>query len=115
MNLTKSYLEWCNKKENTNEFKKIFEKAMGIADYWLEEIHPIRSDLFEILSDYFSILGINEDMIRYMKESLTICVKFWGSNSIQAGLKQYELADRYLRAGKKKESLDNFYKAKDNM
>ena len=24
MNLTKSYLEWCNKKENTNEFKVVF-------------------------------------------------------------------------------------------
>ena len=42
----------------------------------------MRSDLFEILSDYFSILGSNEDMIRYMKDSLTICIKFWGSNSI---------------------------------
>lgn len=35
MNLTKSYLEWCNKKENTKEFKIVFEKAMEIADYWL--------------------------------------------------------------------------------
>jgi hypothetical protein len=85
---------------------------MEIADYWLEEMHPIRSDLFEILSDYYSILGVNEEMIKYMKDSLTICVKFWGDSSIQTGLKQYELADRYLRAGKKKESLESFYKAK---
>jgi hypothetical protein len=75
----------------------------------------MRSDLFEILSDYFSILGSNDDMLRYMKDSLTICTKFWGSNSILVGLKQYELADRYLRAGKKKESIDCFCKARENM
>lgn len=40
---------------------------MEIANYWLEEIHPIRSDLFEILSDYHSILGSTEDMLKYMK------------------------------------------------
>lgn len=75
----------------------------------------MRSDLFEILSDYFSILGSTDDMLKYMKDSLTICTKFWGNNSIQAGLKQYELADRYLKAGKKKESIEYFTKAKDNM
>lgn len=62
---------------------------MEIADYWLEEIHPIRSDLFELLSDYFSILGLNEEMLKNMKDSLIICTKFWGSNSAQVGYKQY--------------------------
>jgi len=51
-------------------------------------------------------------MIKYMKESLNICIKFWGPSASQAGLKQYELADRFLRAGRKKEALDNFFKAK---
>lgn len=87
---------------------------MDIADYWLEDIHPIRSDLYEILSDYFFLLRANEDMLKYMKESLTVCIKFWGPDSSQAGLKQYELADRYLRAGKKKESVEFFFKAKEN-
>lgn len=62
---------------------------MEIANYWLEEIHPIRSDLFEILSDYYSILGVNEEMLRYMKESLMICTKFWGKDSTQVGYKLY--------------------------
>lgn len=78
---------------------------MAIADYWLDENHPMRSDLLEILSDYFSILGVNDDMIKYMRDSLVICSKFWGAGSKQSGLKQYELADRYLRAGKKKEAI----------
>jgi len=43
----------------------------------------MRSDLFEILSDYFSVLGSNDDMLRYMKDSLTIGVKFWGNNTKQ--------------------------------
>jgi hypothetical protein len=47
-----------------------------------------------------------------MKESLNICNKFWGANSSQTGLKQYELADRFLRAGKKKDALECFFKAK---
>lgn len=78
---------------------------MNIADYWLDEIHPIRSDLLEVLSDYYSILGANEDMIKFMKDSLTISTKFWGPNSLQTGLKQYELGDRLLRGGRKKEAI----------
>lgn len=74
---------------------------MSISDYWLDENHPIRSDLLEVLSDYYSILGANEDMVKFMKDSLTIASKFWGSNS-QTGMKQYELADRYLRGGRKR-------------
>lgn len=87
---------------------------MGIADYWLDEIHPVRSDLLEILSDYYSILGANNDMIKFMKDSLAIASKFWGQ-SYQTGDKMYELADRYLRGGRIKESIDMFTKAKENL
>ena len=59
MTLTQNYLTWCNKRENTEEFKKVFKGAMQIADYWIDEIHPVRSDLLEVLSDYYSILGDN--------------------------------------------------------
>ena len=62
---------------------------MALADYWVEEIHPFRSDLLEVLSDYYSLLGINQDMIKFMKDSLTLCVKFWGNMAPQTGLKQY--------------------------
>ena len=78
-------------------------------------MHPARSDLLEILSDYYSILGANEDMIKFMKDSLTISVKFWGLNSLKTGLKQYELGDRYLRCGRKKEAVEQFTRAKDNL
>ncbi len=54
-------------------------------------------------------------MIKYMRDSLTISIKFWGQNSQQTGLKQYELADRYLRMCRKKEAVEFFTKAKDNM
>ncbi len=113
--MTKNYLEWCNKRYNTEQFKKVFQGAIQIADYWLDEIHPLRSDLLEILSDYYAILGSNEDMIKYMKDSLNIAIKFWGVNSLQAGMKQYELGDRYLRNGNKKEAVEFFTKSKDNL
>jgi len=78
---------------------------MEIADYWLDEYHPVRSDLLEILSDYYALLGMHEDMIKFMKDSLLICSKFWGPTAEHTGIKQYELADRYLKANRKKDAL----------
>jgi tetratricopeptide (TPR) repeat protein len=54
-------------------------------------------------------------MIKYMKDSLIIANKFWGPNSPQTGLKLYELADRYLRMCRKKDAIEYFHKAKENM
>ena len=48
---------------------------------------------------------MNEEMIKYMKDSLLIATKFWGQSSAQTGLKLYQLADRYLRICKKKEAI----------
>lgn len=50
-----------------------------------------------------------------MKESLNNCVKICGAQSRQAGSKYYELGERQLKVGHKKEALDNFIKAKVNM
>ena len=75
---------------------------MEIADYWLEEIHPVRSDLLKSLSDYYFLLNLNPDMIKFMKDSLMLSSKFWGGNAQQTGLRQYEMADRYLRANRKR-------------
>ena len=115
MTLTKNYLEWCNKKEQTEQFKRVFKIAMEISDYWLDENHPARSDLLQTLSDYYSLLGMQEDMIKFMKDSLLTCSKFWGPDAEHTGIKQYELADRYLKANKKKEALQYFLRAKDNI
>jgi tetratricopeptide (TPR) repeat protein len=88
---------------------------MEIADYWLDEIHPVRSDLLEVLSDHYSRLEMHEEMIRFMKDALNISVKFWGPGAEQTGIKEYQLADRYLRAGMKKQATEVFLKAKENM
>ena len=75
----------------------------------------MRSELLESLSEYYAILGSHDDTIKYMKLSLMIYIKFWGGNSSQVGLKHYELADKYLRAGKKAEAIEHFTKAKENI
>jgi tetratricopeptide (TPR) repeat protein len=69
----------------------------------------------EILSDYYALLGMHDDMIRFMKDSLLICTKFWGPDAEHTGIKQYELADRYLKANRKKDAMEYFLKAKDNI
>ena len=89
MTLTANYLTWCNKRENINEFKKVFKVAMQIADYWLNEYHPVRSELLQVLSDYYGIQGNNGEMIKFMKDSLNLTVKFWGGQAEQVGLKEY--------------------------
>ena len=54
-------------------------------------------------------------MIRYMKESLDICMKFWGQEHVETGSKLFELAESYLKAGNKKEATHYFLKARDNI
>lgn len=36
LKLTKTYLNWCIKKEKGEEFKKTMENALKIAAFWLE-------------------------------------------------------------------------------
>lgn len=50
-----------------------------------------------------------------MKEALSKTVRTCGAHSKAAGNKFFELADRELKAGRKKEALDNYLKAKLNM
>lgn len=51
-----------------------------------------------------------------MKESLATCIRSCGGvGSKIAGEKYFDLGEKELRAGRKKESLDNFNKAKANM
>lgn len=50
-----------------------------------------------------------------MKEALSKTIKCCGTQSRKAGTKYYELGERELRAGRKKEALENFNKAKANM
>lgn len=60
-------------------------------------------------------MGNNDECINFMKESLSLCIRSCGAQSRQAGVKYYEMAIRELKAGKKKEALDNFQKARVNM
>jgi hypothetical protein len=50
-----------------------------------------------------------------MKESLNRCIRVCGTQAKLAGAKYYELGERELKVGHKKEALDNFSKAKANM
>ena len=50
-----------------------------------------------------------------MKESLSKTIRSCGVQSRRAGNKYYELGERELKAGRKKEALDSFSKAKANM
>lgn len=50
-----------------------------------------------------------------MKEALSKTIRACGTQSRKAGIKYYELGERELKAGRKKEALDNFNKAKMNM
>ena len=50
-----------------------------------------------------------------MKQALSKTIRNCGAQSIRAGNKYYELGERELKAGRKKEALDSFGKAKANM
>ena len=50
-----------------------------------------------------------------MKEALSKTIRSCGVQSRRAGNKYYELGERELKAGRKKEALDSFSKAKANM
>jgi hypothetical protein len=68
-----------------------------------------------LLSDFYAGLGNGEESINFMKESLSKCIRVCGNQSKIAGAKYYELGERELKVGHKKEALDNFMKAKANM
>lgn len=50
-----------------------------------------------------------------MKEALSRCIRVCGAQSKTAGAKYYELGERELKCGHKREALDNFSKARQNM
>jgi len=88
---------------------------LRISDYWLEDGHLYQADLIELLSNFYASTGNTEESINYMKEALSKTIKSCGSQSKQAGSRYYELGERQLKAGNKKEALDSFSKAKTNM
>ena len=95
--------------------KEGVEEALRVADYWLGDNHLHHCLLYEVLSDYYLSLGSGEESINYMKESLSRCLRNTGPHSTHAAGKYYELGERELKAGRKREALDNFHKAKTNM
>lgn len=50
-----------------------------------------------------------------MKESLSRCIRVCGPQSKHTGIKYFDLGERELKAGRKKEALESFLKAKSNM
>jgi hypothetical protein len=50
-----------------------------------------------------------------MKEALSRSIRAAGAQSKATGSKYYELGERELKAGHKREALDNFNKARQNM
>ena len=68
-----------------------------------------------MLSDYYLTMGSGEESINCMKESLSRCLRNSGPHSIHAAHKYYDLGERELKAGRKREALDNLQKAKVNM
>ncbi len=81
LKLTRTYLNWCIKKEKVDEFKKGMESALKIADYWLEETHLYHCSLYELLSDFYASLGNGEESINFMKEALSRCIRICGAQS----------------------------------
>ena len=57
--------------------------------------------------------------VSQLKKNLFFLMIFLSSvamtNAQQTGLRQYEMADRYLKANRKRQASDLFHKAKDNM
>jgi hypothetical protein len=89
LRITKNYLEWCTRKDRSEEFKKTMEAAVKVADFWLEESHLHHCDLYELLSDFYAAAGSGEESVNFMKESLSRCIRACGAGSKQAGSKYY--------------------------
>jgi hypothetical protein len=76
-----------------------------LSEFWLEDGHVFQTDLLQLLSDFYSSQGNYEESINFMKEALSKTIRTCGTQSRGAGNKYYELGDRELKAGRKKEAL----------
>lgn len=92
-------------KEKEEEFRRGIEKALQMTDYWVEEGHLAYCNFLELLSDFYAAQGNAEESVKVMKESLTRCLKVCGTQSKQAGNKYYELGERELKVGHKREAI----------
>lgn len=71
--------------------------------------------LYQLLSDFYTAAGNGEESVNFMKEALSRCIRVCGAQSKAAGNKYYELGEKELKAGRKREAMESFNKSRQNM